>query len=265
MWQSIFAVSVVSGFGCVGYRTRPLACVATTYEAQVLADGPIAYYRMNDASVAAGLADSSGYSQTATLAAGVPTLRQAPAFTGSGYSIGFSGAEVFSRLIANAHLTAGNRMTVESWVKWQPVGVAAYVPWSFRDLSDLTLLDFANSTPDYVGLASGHGDIWGLQNSTNAYRDVWLYIVVDFAVDGLQSLSKTYYNGTLFNASLQAGSEYTTSVLDGNFEIGRFYGGTGFWIGQIDEVAIYGAALTAERVSAHYQAATNASYCVNNY
>ena len=190
---------------------------------------------------------------------------QTPAFAGSGYSIGFSGAEVFRRVVSGLNVSAGTRITVEAWVYWTFAGVAAYIPWSFVGSGDYTIFDFAGTVPDYLGYASGNGDVYGLSDNTNAYRSTWLHLVADIAVDALQRESFFYINGARPSYALVAGAEHTTDILNGAMEIGRFYGGGGFWVGKIDELAIYNGSLSASRVLLHYQLGTGAVTCINNY
>ena len=237
-----------------GYRTVLLRC--TTYAEQVLTDSPLVYYKMDDTSVSGGIADSSGNGQTGTMGSGTLDLGQPGAFSGSGKSFHFNGAE-YIRLnaLAGVNKTAGQRVTIEVWVKWVPTVGDAHIPWGFQGTAGHSLADFVNAVTDNVGLASGFGELYGTQSTAGTRQNVWLYMVWDMFLR-LETGSKMYINAELQSSFVMSAAEQNMEILTGNLELGRYYNFAGnFWKGYIDEFAVYNGALSLARIQAHYQTA----------
>jgi hypothetical protein len=80
----------------------------------------------------------------------------------------------------------------------------------------------------------------------------WHHLVVTY--DGATSISAYVDGGAV--GSAQATSGVLATVLDlSGFEVGRDNAATpAFFSGTLDEAAVYGAALNADRVSAHFAA-----------
>ena len=233
-----------------------------TYAELVLDDAPLAYYRLNESAAGSSVSDSSGNSQTATVISVAPTLSTDIPFTGAGKSYYFSGTEAFGRTpLGSLNTTAGQRITVEAWLKWQPSAVNGYIAWAIGGTSSPIppnlLGNFAHLPTDTIGLASGSGELWGMQDAglTGIYQNRWMHVVWDMLL-GPESSTKIYFDGVLQSSSLFLAAEQTLQVGSGRvFEVGRNLGAANYWVGFLDEIAIYNGALSAERVRLHYETA----------
>lgn len=218
-----------------------------TYADEVLADSPLAYWRMNEAS-GTTLADSSGNSHSSTIAGtpGTWSLGQTGLITGADTCVLFSGGAASSTYGAWMDVTSA--VTFEVWVKftgisgfagvmsrWQNVGGAAVgLLW----VNPGGLLSF-----DLV-VAGSQRHVQGAAASTGVrYHLVGVY-------DG--AAVRLYVNGVQVDST-----SVTGSIATGNSNINLAnFAGVGTTAGYIDEAAFYGTALSSTRVAAHYTAGT---------
>lgn len=243
------------------------------YSTQVLADNPVAYYRLNEAAgstSATDLAPPAGANNAAqeggTVAFGVPSLINEPGSTAARFSD--SAAVGNGRLIAPAFDKIGTGFTVEYWIRPTAMPTNCCSPLvSDGDGADGDGFFMMNYI---IGPGQGTtGDIrphYSRVNSplSSAPNDSTLALVN----------GQTYHVVTTWDAS--AGSPatnnaniYINGVLDSSFTVtknfdpanennplflGRDnragYAGADF---VLDEVALYDYALSAARVTAHYQ------------
>lgn len=220
-----------------------------TYAPAVLADSPLAYWRLGEASGTA-LADASGNSRTATLAGSGLTLGTTGALTNdSDTAITWTGSTGQRADIAYAAWQAPTDFSVEAWIK--PSGSTtrnilsryastfATSTFAFRVDSDgvLRLYLFNGSSFGTVAGGSPSSGVWSHVAATVSGTSVTVYR--DGSSAGTGTLSR---NST--TASLCIGARSTDGVS----------AGTEPWNGVLDEVAYYGSALSGASIAAHYAA-----------
>lgn len=208
-----------------------------SYHETVLLDSPVAYYRMSEGGGLV-LQDTSGNGRVGTYAGGV-TLAQPGAVVNSSDSAAlFDGSTGFATVPDDNALDLGDVVTVEAWVRQTAAGSSGAVLNKGATAYGLRLNagvpTFAKSeTADIVAATVNLDDLaWHHVVATkNAATNV-LY------VDGVDR------SGAVTNATLA-----DTAIA---LQIGRLSGGTSFFRGYLDEVAVYGTALPAARVLAHF-------------
>ena len=230
--------------------TKPPPVITSPYYDAVMADSPRAYYRMREAS---GLIqDSSGNGNHAISSTGTADYAQLSpiAVDLTDKAINFSGDDWFQVPTA-ASIITGDVFTVEAWVKFNAAS--------------------GRTTAGVVGRGAGYGgepDGWSVlfdggtgnyfrfysnsyyQGLFGPYDDTaWHHIV--FTKNG--AVTAFYMDG------IYLGGDTAAPAVDGSTY--PIYIGAAGWGGNpidanLDEVAIYGTALSASRVLAHYNAAS---------
>jgi hypothetical protein len=225
----------------------------TTYAGTVLADAPLAYWRVDEASGTVAH-DMSGHGNDAQYVGGV-TLGTGGALIGDAdKAVTLDGA--------TGHLDAGNRFnftgaaayTLECWA--QPNNIStSYQRLFSRELQTTPregYLLFVRS-PNGADPSTFSIERWAANATnqcpeTNAIAQVWHHFVATY--DG--SASRIYLDGNLVatqpaalalnatNASLWMGA----SIFDT----------AAYFAGIMDEVAVYGTALPGARIAAHFHA-----------
>ena len=214
-----------------------------SYSSEVLADTPIVYYRMNDAS--GNPQDSSGNALhiTGSTGAGSVAYGEASPITSdpAAASIRFFPDETFTRP-DDPLLDLGDVVTMECWFKNNLLGNGGVIIDKGANAYEMLLW-----TDNKYNLSKGGvGEIaessvidlnWHHAAITKNGASYFIYI------DGVEDTTDVLGNLTLTNA--------TDQLCIGNVA------GTGFGIsGWLAELAIYPTALSQERVLAHYEAAT---------
>jgi len=227
-----------------------------SYSEAVLADNPIGYWRLGETSGSNAL-DASGSDLHGSYRGVVTLGQQAGVVTDSDTSALFDGStahvDVGHRSILNG-LT--NDFTVEAWVKGTgPIVSTRYFAggvhqrgFQFQVMSErLTFTTF------------------GFKDHTLAYSfpsHRWTHVAVAFH----SSNDASFYVDGDYEGTVYGSQPATTS--SGRLNIGRhpvphpITGAQHHFTGSIDEVAIYGTALTAEKIQAHYLAAVPEPSCL---
>ena len=231
------------------------ACVSTTsYRDAVMSDGPIGYWRLGE-----DFRDSSGHGHD--LAAEGAVAQGAPGAL-------VCDADTAVRFMRNGWLTRSktpslepkNALSFELWMQQNGSSVvyekpiwygnangAPYGSWGFERWNTQTASTFSF----FLNL---QGDAPHLSSAVFTEQDRWYYVVGTY--DGVKM--RLYVDG-------QLGGELGAPEVNGEpidypdsygFTIGACYGGCSLLSGVVDEVAIYDKALSAERVAAHYAAAS---------
>lgn len=237
---------------------------AVTYPGEVLADGPLAYWRLDDTSGTTAV-DSSGNGNDGTYY-GDFTLGQSgaiasdPSDTGvylneSGGQTGWVGAG--GSFAVTSEFTNQSPFTIEAWIK------PAVIDANYRGvMSNEAAVDAGkDGYVIYLGGFTSNGvgigfDRWGGAVSTPVQDagavsagSAWWYVVGTY--DGT--------NQTIYVNGVQVATATSAVELPSfgcTFAIGATHCGTvSFYQGVIDEVAVYGTALSQARIQAHYQAA----------
>ncbi len=225
------------------------APLAPGYAASVAADNPAGYWRLGESSGTTA-ADSAGSNAGAYFNGAV---LGAPSLLGSdtaNRSVTLDGSNDYVRISHSASLNLSTQLTLEAWVRptvIPPSGGGAaiiYKPEQYALQFEGPLLDFT---------IIQFGTRRRLQAPAGALRAGQTYHVVG-TFDG--TTRRLYVNGAqVASATLSGGA---TSTTNGVF-IGSWSGTSDFLRGTVDEVAVYPAALSATRVKAHYDAATNSA------
>jgi len=214
---------------------------ASLYAATVLADTPQGYWRLGEAS--GNALDSSGNGRTGTVSGGV-TQGQAGALPGNGCYLfdGVDGTRV--RVVG---LVVPAVYSIECWVN------AAVGPVD-RGLAGC----WRTSQGAFLWIAPGSGFFAAAHNGsphltgTLGLNGQWRHVVSTY--DG--TTLRLYVDG-VENTNAARAALVTPAATD--FEIGTYAQDTGInFTGRIDEVALYGTALSPARVQAHYNAGIGA-------
>lgn len=253
------------------------ACHAD-YITEVLADNPIAYYRLNEPTLAspvlnmgsAGAAIDGVYAQNGTGAGpGVPGAQ--PGFEVDNTSLRsfVSSGNVVRAVVADndAFDTAGG-LTIEAWIYRTPpagdntndnegivtkyLGTGNQRSYALFYSATLGTLGFAVSSD-----GTGGSTVFHTPAGATIAEDAWTHIAAVFDPGNRMEL---FVNGQSVGTPLDTG--VPTGVHAGSAEL--WIGGLAnlatqrIFEGSIDEVAIYNYALDEDRILAHYQSAVPA-------
>jgi hypothetical protein len=217
----------------------------SAYSDKVLADGALGYWRLNDASGDA--LDSSGAGRTLTVT-GTPTYRSVGATSDGDSGVLFpgGGTDEFARSDAALRPTAA--VTLEFWYKPTAFPTVQYLVAcgdtgnnGYRFHSDNTAL---------VIFTVGNGSANTALGAGTMVIGRWHHLVGTY--DGTNV--RSYLNGALLAGptALTGPIGYGAIV---QFVVGQYESPTAArqTAGTLDEVAVYGAALSATQVKAHYE------------
>jgi hypothetical protein len=214
-----------------------------SYSSEVLADAPIAYYRLAEAS--GNIQDSSGGARHGDEVHAAPTYQATGPIlsdsTDKAMTIHSSGPDWF-HIPWTAGWDIGDVGTLEIWIKRADSATTEQVIVT-RDQSI------------YIGLINSRlfiakSGVAGIAQSTTTITDTttWHHCVVTKNAGTVKQYIDTVdVTGTVTN------STWANTVTTG-ISIGADAGGTPY-NGGLDEVAVYGTALSSARVTAHYNAA----------
>ena len=233
------------------------AANAATYSSTVLSDNPVAYYRLEELAGAATAMDSSAsgaYPATYNYNGIYPQLGQPGIDTNS-----------IAMLAAQA-----SSVTAGYYADLNPQGPFSFEVWA-RPTSAPSGGDYRCPIGNFGGWGTGggYGSGWYVYQTPNpgsgfvfimAPTGVW--ITSGYSLFNWYHLVGTYdgTNATLYVNGVSMGTQAATGFLANPANalgIGNRGDGYGGWDGNLDEVAIYTNALSAQRVLAHYQIGTN--------
>lgn len=226
-----------------------------SYSSEVLADSPLAYYRLGESS-GTTMADSSGNGRNGSYVGG-PTLGATGLLTGDAdTAVDFPANAAKHGLIADAAWMDSSQITITALIKADAIPTTYAIVdrdgnpdrvFQFYVLSNGHVRVIVWNQAGSLGIAESSGSI-----PTGATRHVgftWdgttIRIYINGAADGTASLSGTSLK--VANQPIVIGAGY-----QGSGGVGTTFDGV------IDEVAIYGTALSAARILAQYTAATTA-------
>lgn len=238
-------ISAQAGMGVAG---------ATSYPAVVLADAPLGWWRLNESSGATSFADSSGNSHALTIS-GTPTFGATPPPGTGGGAVTFTGSQ-YASVATPSWFSAGSAWTLEAWVKTT----------SATGMGILTRDDIAEAASGadrmiQLELSSGKPATELFNGSTN-------FVVAASAIadGGWHHLAVTYgaNTGTVYVDGTSVGTCSLTAPLGSGghspLVLGAVYHSNfgnsfdRFFNGSIADAAIYPTALSATRITAHYNA-----------
>lgn len=219
---------------------------ASYYSAEVLADNPIAYYRLSETS-GTSANDSSPNNNIGTYV-GTPTLGVGGAVTAAppNNAVNFA---ALGRLDSVALFDpAATNWTVEFWINnvtiGEPKGVISQTDGTGTGRS---LVYIENTGPGYF-MSSFLGGADRFSGFGQLNNDTWYYAALVSTDQGSTSDLQWYLDGTPYN-------NYTAVTIEsanGIFKIASDKTGAGVLNGILDEVAFYNSALSSSRIAEHY-------------
>ncbi|HWE63742.1 MAG TPA: LamG domain-containing protein, partial [Chloroflexota bacterium] len=224
--------------------------VPSTYAQAVLADSPLGYWRLDETCVGQ-VSDASGNGLNGTASGGI-TVNQPGAPLGDGdAAMAFDGSTGYVSLGDPAALQP-SRLSVEAWINTTsaPNAVNTIVRKRYYGYN-LSLNDAGQ--PSFT-IDDQTATIYGVAAPQVVTDGRWHYLVGTY--DGQQVC--LYVDGSSAGCKAAPPIYYQPDAV----AIGRDGGASdGYFSGRIDDVAIYGAALSATQVQAHFSAAHTPSSC----
>jgi len=225
------------------------------YLQAVMADKPLVYYRFEEAGGAKTYDATTNafhgtYANVGHAASASGALGNAASFNGKTASIAVPALNV------DGAGTTYSQVTVEAWVKPNsfetPEGFACLYDhdgW-FGGVLHNQLIPESGWQVSIASCDPEDQDVGNAAQPGLLTTNQWYHLVAVYDADA-NSLIR-YVNGQLV-----ANATYSSTVpVDlGAAHIGAWNGGSRYYNGLIDELAIYGKALSADRVAAHYKAA----------
>lgn len=239
---------LISPLGLLQRRRRRILLTAPSYAEEVLADEPLAYWRLG----ASPLVDASGNGRDLTQAGdgGVEV---------DGLIVGEDKAREFAYIsgdyysIADAAWMDQQSYSIEAWIKLSSVNDHQTIfarglafPWSFVINNDFDEIQFVHK--DAAGTVS-------IAFISPAPFDAIVHLVGTY--DASTETQRFYVDGELHQSNTEA-LPPAADNSDDIFIATRSDTSTLTASGVLDEVAIYDHALSAERVLAHYNAGVGA-------
>jgi hypothetical protein len=245
-------VGALFGLCLVLAGTLAPPAAAATYDQAVLAHSPAAYWRL------ASAADSSGHGNTGSFAGGV-TLGASGLINDPNTSASFDGNDDRMYFSDSASLSPTAAISLEAWIRPNAVSTASGSAWHLISKWNTALLYIAGgASPKFVFSLynTGTSSYGSNVSSTTTVRAAVTYHVVG-TYDG--TTMRLYVNGVLEGSVARSGS-----VNDSTYGGVLAGGGWGTlpspaFQGRLDEVAIYGRALTAAEVQTDFNTGTSPS------
>jgi hypothetical protein len=219
----------------------------SAYSSAVLADHPVAYYRLGETSGTTAV-DSSGNGNNGTYVGGVALGQPGALLPGdTDPAAGFNGSSTYVLgPSAGALDFSGTQMTLEAWI--YPTAAGGII---------------VNKENQYeVALQGGKGGLntiqWAVQNAGNGGGWAWIDTGFAPAMNQWSHIALVYNNGTVttYGNGTVVGttSNGSGAILSrpNNFQIGARSGAGQVFSGRIDEVAAYATALTSSQVLNHF-------------
>lgn len=213
----------------------------------VLADGPIAYYRLgDDDNTTTALDLAAGVNGTYVGAAPV----SAPGTSGSPDTArSFNGTDQYVQLPANTHdFTTG--VTLEAWARFTTNANYGRILdlGSGPETNNIVLT--REGTTNHLRYEVHNGSLQVGLVASGAISGEWQHVVVTHAAAGLATI---YIDGAAVASGPvsmpQAGTRTTNFIAESNWSFDDFFAG------DIDDVSVYTRALTATEVTEHFRAA----------
>ncbi len=245
----LFIVAARARPRTLAIRARaPLAANRASYAEEVLADAPIAYWRLGEAIGAATAVDRTGNGHDGSYV-GPPTLGAAGALI---YDLDTAMSVVPVQYVTVPYSVAFDvaSVTVEAWVRTTAQSQnGGIVDKTIGGLTNKQYLLFQEG-PNWIFRPS----TGGVNVSTPVLPEhVNAYIHVVGVADISANLTRIYLNGV--EAATPVAFPGPLGTGNGVVLIGTLGSNIYRRTGRIDEVAIYGSVLSPERILAHYRAA----------
>jgi hypothetical protein len=223
--------------GTTANGSNSMTAAASFYRAFIVADGPVSYWRLGEAS--------------GTTAVDVMGTRNG-AYAGT-YTLGASGALIadpdtavdldgVSGRVTVPHVAAYNitaAITIEAWMRPDAITLTRWImnkgTYYYMYILNSTIVFGVHTPAGYLFLQSTNITVGAWQHFVGTYNGTTLVL---------------YRNGVNITQAAATGAIDQTAVA---LEIGSNNGASNFFDGKLDEVALYNKALTAAQALAHYQ------------
>jgi len=230
---------------------KPAAAAATDYRSTILADSPVAYWRLGEAS---GTTASDEIGSSDGSYGGDVTLGETGALAGdSNTSVSLAGSSTrYDGITVSSLDTAdySSGITIELWVDWDSTNYGGFAVEARADGNNRVFLDCRDASPAWSFRIGGTWNGGGTKPGAG-FQDGWhLYA---FTFDG--TTAKTYRDGVLQNTQSASATPFDPTSMG----IGQGPTGYNVFVGGLDEVAIYNSALSATELLAHYTAGTGST------
>jgi Concanavalin A-like lectin/glucanases superfamily/Bacterial Ig-like domain len=223
----------------------PAAASASAYSQAVLSDGPAAYWRVGEPS--GSLATDQTANGNLAAYSGGATLGVPGALSGdSDTAVSFDGVDDALSAPDAPSLDLSSGATVEAWVKRAKTGwqVVAGKPGNGQSRFENYALWFDSS--NFLRAFFGNGLAYASISSATPLDTNWHHVAATYD----NATIRLYIDGAL-NASGAASVQLTPNTQPMN--VGRDQFNSYYFGGRLDEVAVYPTALSAARISRHYE------------
>jgi len=221
-----------------------------SYSAAVLMDAPAAYWRLGESS-GTTMTDATKNGNNGTYFGGITLAQPGALASDTGTAVAFDG-RTGGATVASSRSLQVNRITIELWLKkTTDSGAGIYVAKNFVGNGGVGTGWFQLLNNDRYARLEFRvtGDTHPvLVSSTTLALNTWYYVVATY--DG--AVAKLYFNGKLDSMLPLVAAP---AQNDDPLYIGRRADGF-FNNAVLEEVAIYPTALSADRIAAHWRAAT---------
>lgn len=243
-----------------------------TYQAEVLADSPEAFFPMGESS--GSYADISGNGRTLTPVNAPTQGGEAPTIFTGGASALLNGTN--QRFTSDVPFSGETDYTLEFWMKTSDTQAMLASSRSDSPTSNRSFTTHYGTSP--VGTSPGSGGLSVGMSGYNTWRgaatsglsladDVWHHIVVVLTPPVGENVTNAhiaiYVDGVLKSDVSSVYSSGDNAIAPFNAATWYFAGGGvdnagGFLSGRLSNIAVYPSALSQARVEAHYLAGTTA-------
>lgn len=223
--------------------------LAAAYAAEVMADSPVAYWRLGEASGTTAEDETGSHNGTY---AGSPTLGATGIFAGDS-AAGFNGSTQYVSK-TGISISPVFPMTIEAWIKKSSFTRSEVIAWAGRNgHTQWTANYIVVSALGMPSVSTANNNTFAAAASATAcVTNQWHHVVGVFAsatsrtiyVDGVsQGTNATNLAPSQIDSFLAGSPGQTSSPENSRLT------------GNVDEVAFYTTALSAARIAAHYSAA----------
>jgi hypothetical protein len=258
--SAFLAAVVSSAWVLAGASPTPTLAASSAYATAVLADAPMAYWRLDEAA-GTMMNDASGHGHAGTYT-GAVGHSQAGALVGdTDTATGFDGVSAAAN--APLDLSSTSRITLEFWLKWASYAnddrLAMELGAPYQATAGVLVDPNSGSFPGKVEVSLGDGTGGAAATTTIARPSagVWHYyaLVLDHATGSITP----YVDGAAAPAAVLRQTPQTGSFSSTTLNLMSREGRALFGVGTMDDVAVYPTALSAAQIARHYASGTTTS------
>lgn len=232
---------------------RPVAA-PVDYVSSVLADTPVAYWRLGEPS--GNPQDSAGTNHVTSIT-GAPTYGLPGVSGDANTSMTFGGSAGLS-VPWSASLQLGDNFSFEFWVKHGVVGaIQGVIQQDFSGAENTPEIFF--DTTDQIRLYAPNG-AGSVEFGPVVNDSIWRYLVITKS----GATSHWYRDGSVLAPDPGTANTFTSSAAD-PLLIASERGPNNFLNGSLDEVAVYNYALTSGQIAARFAFASPPSSSLETY